>query len=78
MLKLMGKKIFTIRPSLKIYLFAMLLPVNFSLGRQVGRSSSLLEIQHNFMTSSYYHFWRSTNAVYKVRMHIITVSVTFL
>ena len=30
------------------------------------------------MTSSYYHFQRSTNAVYKVRMHIIKVSVTFL
>ena len=29
------------------------------------------------MTSSYYHFWRSTNAVYKVRMHIITVSEPF-
>ena len=30
------------------------------------------------MTSSYYHFLRSTNAVYKVSMHMITVSVTFL
>ena len=26
------------------------------------------------MISSYYHFLRSTNAVYKVRMHTITVS----
>ena len=27
------------------------------------------------MTSSYYHLRRSTNAVYNVKMHIITVSI---
>ena len=41
-----------IGPSLKIYLFAMLLPINFSLGRKVGLFFFFffLEIQHNFMT----------------------------
>ena len=29
------------------------------------------------MTSFYYHFWRFTNAVYKVKLRIITVSVPF-
>ena len=67
--------LFSIRSSVKIYLFAVLL---LWVGRQVFFLLLFLEIHHNFMISSYYHFERSTNAVYKVRMHIITVSVTFI
>ena len=43
-----------------------------------SRALLFLVIRHNFMTSSFYRFKRSTNAEYKVRMHKITVSVTLL